>query len=47
MSEFEYGGVDTCGKCRKDNVPVVEYLNGGFACYSCAGLATEGWEEDE
>lgn len=45
--EYEYGGVDNCGKCRKKQVPVVEYLTGGFACFACAGAATEEWEKDE
>lgn len=45
--EYEYGGVDDCGKCSKKQTPVVEYLTGGFACLACAGVATEGYTEDE
>ena len=35
---YEYGGVDDCGVCKAEGVPVMEYYTGGFKCFPCAGV---------
>jgi hypothetical protein len=38
---YEYGGVDNCGVCKAEGVPVMEYYTGGFKCFPCAGVGEE------